>query len=402
MAAVLLADEGLAREFDVSFSYRFSRQYEAGLRKALGARAAELMALRLPDTEDVDRFIARRLPAGLRRPAYWAARLLLAKYWFALWNTAVLFRLFRNKRIDILHINNGGYPGAYSCLAAAVAGRLAGVPSILMVVNNMAIPYDRLKRLLDIPLDLAVRRSVRLFATASRPTALALRRTLRLPEGRVTSLANGVAVRPPDESREEVRRRLGLPEERPLILTAGLLEERKGHAYLLEALGLLKARCSPEKTFPVVVIAGLGSQRAALEERARRLGLAGEVRFAGYEDNLYNLLRSCDIFVLPSISGEDLPNVVSMAMSQAKPVVACDVGGTGEQVAEGQTGFLVAPARADELAEKIALLLDDAGLREKLGAAGRRRFEESFSVEAAVARYRALYHKLSTEQIPSS
>lgn len=393
MVAVLLNDAELRRDFDVSFSYRFSQEYEKGLRQALRG-AAELIPLRLPDTEDIDRFLDSKVAPPLRRPLYWAARLVLAKYWFTLWNTAVLFRLLREKKADILHVNNGGYPGSYSCLAAAVAGRLAGVPRIVMVVNNMAVPYRLLKRILDIPLDLTVRLCVSLFATASRRAAEQLRKTLRLPREKITNIYNGVAVRDPDESRGEVCRRLGLSERRPIVLTAGLLEERKGHAFLLEALGALRARRPPEKPFPALIIAGLGPQREALEERARRLSLGEDVRFVGYEDNLYNLLRACDVFALPSVAGEDLPNVVSMAMSQGKPVVACDVGGAGEQVADGETGFLVEPGRPQPLAEKIELLLDDAGLRVRLGGNARRRFEENFSGEAAVSRYKDLYRRL--------
>ena len=74
---------------------------------------------------------------------------------------------FLGESPDVLHINNGGYPAALSARAAAIAGRLAGVDKIIMVVNNMAVDYHRLSRRFDYPFDRLVVRSVDRFITGS-------------------------------------------------------------------------------------------------------------------------------------------------------------------------------------------------------------------------------------------
>ena len=177
------------------------------------------------------------------------------------------------------------------------------------------------------------------------------------------------------------------------ILFVGRLEPRKGIDTLLEAgIELLRERPNVR-----IRIAGADNPYASLDhtpyaERVKerlaqypnlleRISFEGEVS----EATLDELLRGCDIFCAPSrYESFGLMNLEAMMFS--RPVVSCRVGGIEEVVVSGETGILVEPDDADRLREALRTLVDDAALRERMGVAGRRRFEVEFSNEIAVQR----------------
>ena len=146
----------------------------------------------------------------------------------------------------------------------------------------------------------------------------------------------------------EARARLGLPDDGPIVSYVGKLVPRKGVDTLVEAMGLLARR--PQGA-PLLVAAGIGEMRPALERRAAELGIADRVRFVGKigHDEVGWWMAAGDLFVLPSLS-EGLPTVVCEAMNCGRPVVATAVDGTPEIVRDGETGLLVPPSDAPALA----------------------------------------------------
>ncbi|MBV9279272.1 MAG: glycosyltransferase family 4 protein [Chloroflexi bacterium] len=167
----------------------------------------------------------------------------------------------------------------------------------------------------------------------------------------------------------------------PSILTVSrlsLLEPYKGHARVIRALPRLLAR------FPNLVyhVAGDGDARPALQALADECGVAHATRFHGSvtDGQLRRLYADADVFVMPS-SGEGFGIVFLEAMAHGVPVVAGNVDATPEVVTEGETGLLVDPASEDELVGAVTTLLDDAGLRERMGLAGARRARDAFGFE---------------------
>ena len=319
-----------------------------------------------------------------------AARLLLLRYWFVLWNTLLLYRAIG--RPDLLHINNGNYPGAYSCMSAVFAARLRGVQRIVYVVNNIAIPYDSMRRRLDYPFDRVVARSVSLFITASRHAGAALQTVLRLPPGRVANIHNGIAPRTLTANREETLRRLGIAATRLLIGVVAVLEERKGHQVLLEALAQIKMH-GGSAALPLIIIEGTGSCESALKDYVAARDLGDDVVFTGSAPDIFDFMNSMDAIALPSIGQEDFPNVVIEAMSLGKPVLATRVAGIPEQVEDMASGLLVEPRDASALADAMRKLADPV-LRARLGDNARQRYSACLTAETAVAAYESIYQKL--------
>ena len=110
------------------------------------------------------------------------------------------------------------------------------------------------------------------------------------------------------------------------------------------------------------------------------LGLGGKVVFAGFREDMPEIYAAMDIFVLASYA-EPCGRVILEAMSSGKPVVGTESGGTPEIIQSDVTGFLVKPRDARALADKIAYLIKNPAMAKDMGAAGRRRVEEHFSIE---------------------
>jgi len=299
-----------------------------------------------------------------------------------------------------MFVNNGGHPGAYSAIAAVLAGRSAGVGGIVYFVNNFSVGYNSLSRLPDYLLDRKLAGAADIFASGSLFSAQRLAAVLGLPSGKVRNLYNGLPVIPPEKSAETVRRNFNIPAGRRVLLSGGLLVRRKGHLFLLKAMRKLKDSL-PAPAMPFCLIAGTGTLLGELERFVRENDISGDVAFAGFDPNFYNLINACDIYVQPSIGGEDLPNVVSMAMACSKPVIGTKLAGMPEQIEDGKTGFLVERGNTEALAEKIALLAGDTQSALSMGRAGKARFDALFTAEAAVNAYAGLFNTLLAAKRPS-
>ena len=178
-----------------------------------------------------------------------------------------------------------------------------------------------------------------------------------------------------------------------VVLFVGRLVERKGVAYLVDAVGLLSAELDVR-----LVIVGEGPERARIEEQVRRKGLVGRVETRGQisEEALQQAYAAADSFVLPSIvdgrgDTDGLGVVLLEAMNYRVPVVASAVGGITDIVADGETGLLVPPKDPAALAAALRRLAGDAGLAARLGEAGYRRLHAQFSWPAIVERWMRLY-----------
>jgi sugar transferase (PEP-CTERM/EpsH1 system associated) len=137
---------------------------------------------------------------------------------------------------------------------------------------------------------------------------------------------------------------------------------------------------------------GDGAERASLGERAARLGLDGAVTFAGERREIAPLLAAFDIFALSSLS-EGISLTLLEAASAGLPIVATHVGGNREIVVHGETGLLVPPADPGALAEALAAVAGSPG-RAAMGAAGRARVEQRFSVGRMARDYSELYDEV--------
>jgi len=282
-------------------------------------------------------------------------------------------------KIELLHINNGGHPGACSCISAVLAANLSRIPQIVYVVNNLAVPYTSPLRWLDYPLDKFIVKSVSMFVTGSNYAKQRLISVLKTPIVEALSIHNGIARRSITENRTEVLKRLEIDLDSIVITIVAVLEERKGHIILLKALEALK-RQGIDK-LPVILIEGIGPTFDGLQLFVREYDLHRHVKFIGCEKNVFNVMNASDIIVLSSLYNEDFPNVVSEAMGLGKPVIVSRLAGTPEQIESMQDGILVEPGDVNELAQAIKKLLSNFDLRQNLGINAEKYLKKIFKIQ---------------------
>jgi glycosyltransferase involved in cell wall biosynthesis len=170
------------------------------------------------------------------------------------------------------------------------------------------------------------------------------------------------------------------------VLSVARLLPNKGHRYLVEAAPEILMRF-PDAHF---IFAGDGGERVALEGRIVALDLTGRFSLVGFREDVEDVLRAGDVFVLPSLAEGFALSLVE-ALAAGLPAIATRVGGAAEVIQDGINGFLVPSGDAPALAEGVirALALDDAG-RQRMSMAARATAER-FSLEAMAERMFAIY-----------
>jgi sugar transferase (PEP-CTERM/EpsH1 system associated) len=305
------------------------------------------------------------------------------------WLYPQLFRLFRELRPVIVHSRN------LAALEVVVPAWAAGVPVRIHGEHGRDVgdldgsnrKYQWLRR--------CYRPFVTHYIALSRDLEQYLTSRVGMPPARVTQIYNGVDTRRfyPAETRQPIA---GCPFSDPmgcLIGTVGRMQVVKNQTALAEAfIRVLKAFPQLESRLRLVMI-GNGPLRAQAQALLEQAGVAELAWLPGERDDVPEILRGLDCFVLPSLA-EGVSNTILEAMASALPAIATDVGGNGELVESGRTGELVEPADIDAMAQKIAAYAIDPRRARVAGAAGRAVVERRFSLEAMTQGYQDLYDRL--------
>ncbi|MFE2430028.1 glycosyltransferase family 4 protein [Streptomyces sp. NPDC059373] len=287
---------------------------------------------------------------------------------------------------DVVHAH-----GLRAGLLASLA--LGGRRTPLVVTWHSAVLADGARARLLALLERRVSRAADVVLGAS-SDLVDRARTVGARDARLAPVAVPAPVRaplPPEPAvdtelrRQKTRAEFGAV-DRPLLLAVGRLEPHKGYDTLLEAA---RGWCALEPR-PLLVVAGEGSQRAALQRRidADRL----PVRLLGRRDDIPELLAAADAVVLPS-RWEARALIAQEALHAGVPLVATAVGGTPELI--GEAGELVPYGDAGALAEAVARLLADPARRAELAAAGRAQAATWPTEDDTVAQVLSIYDELA-------
>ncbi|OGL25637.1 MAG: hypothetical protein A3G44_03070 [Candidatus Rokubacteria bacterium RIFCSPLOWO2_12_FULL_73_47] len=300
-----------------------------------------------------------------------------------------LTALMRRERPRIVHTHTSkaGFLGR-------LAARLARVPAVIHQPHGHVFYgyWGAPRTALYVALERrAARWTDRIVTLTERGTAEHLARGIGRP-GQYATVPSGVptaALRAAAPPRAAARARLGLAPDAYVVAGLGRLVPVKGFDLLVEALPRLAAEVPSAR----VLLVGDGPERAALEARARALGVAARLHVTGATPEVAAHLAAADVLAAPS-RNEGMGRALVEAMALGLPVVATAVGGIPAVVEDGGCGRLVPPGDADALAAALAGLGRDARLRETLGRAAVVR-AEAFSSEVALARMRAVYDALA-------
>jgi glycosyltransferase involved in cell wall biosynthesis len=208
------------------------------------------------------------------------------------------------------------------------------------------------------------------------------------PGGRTLAVWNGVDVihyRPGNGALRVTRKELQISDDEIVLVYVGRLIGQKRVDILLSAIAKIRdegARCR-------CIIVGDGPFEEELRKLSVDLGIGSAVLFVGYQEDVRPYLEMGDVFVLSSRQ-EGLPLALGEAMAHGLPCVATDVGGNGEIVVHGETGLIVPPGSAEELAGAVKYLIERGDERRRMGGNARKRVEECFNIEERMAELRAI------------
>ena len=211
----------------------------------------------------------------------------------------------------------------------------------------------------------------------------------RLNARKIRVIPNGVDAASYREAIPADLSTVGVKPEAFVWLTVGRLEEQKGPWVWLEAVSQLAIQ------FPQAhwLWAGQGPLAEKLQRDTQKRGLKERVSWLGFREDVPNLLRSVQGFVLSSL-WEGQPNAVLEAMAAGLPVVTTAVEGVSTMIDPGKTGLLVTPGNAQDLATAMADVMTRPDLARQMSSAGQKHVVENFSWENVIRQYETLYRDL--------
>jgi glycosyltransferase involved in cell wall biosynthesis len=289
-----------------------------------------------------------------------------------------LDRVLRERRIDLIHTHT------HYALADAMLTRLSNWRPIKLVHTFHFGNYPHLPGRYLMLEGLGARAADRLVAVGVEQSK-AVCSTFNLDRHRVDVIVNGAepGKTPVDETWRERLRQPGAL----VIGTICTFIEQKGLPDLLRVAAELKSR----RVHAKFVVVGDGPLRERIEAECRAQGLAGDVFFTGMlHDASSSILPLFDVFFQPSL-WEAMSMVVIEAMAAGRPVVATDVGDNRHVVIDGECGRICPPRDVAAMSRALEELARSPELRERLGAAGRRRYSQLYTVQEMARAHEQMY-----------
>lgn len=285
-----------------------------------------------------------------------------------------LVSIMRSSKPDVVVVR--GYNAE---MLGRIAALVAGVRKSVVWVHNIGDtkPRGAVRRIADI----ALRPLTSAYFGVAYAQMPYLVDELHCPPGKVRIIHNGVDPGLFDcKDDRSALAEFGIAPGDPVVgIVAGLRPE-KDHATLLRAARIVIDQI-PRAHF---VLIGDGVLRDDLEALCGELEISERVYFLGNRTDVVRLLRAIDVFTLSSFTVECFPFALLEAMACCRPAVCTDVGGVGEILEDGVTGYLVPPLDPQQLSARLVELLEDPVAARRMGRAGRGRVESEFSLEMSV------------------
>lgn len=298
-----------------------------------------------------------------------------------------LVHLFRRERFDVLHAHT-----PIAALLGRIAARIAGVPMVVYTAHGFYFHDDMgtVPKTIFTWLEWLGGRITDLLFTQSEEDARTAIDKHFLPAARVLAIGNGVDINTFDPARTQTRAAMraawGIPQDAVVIGMIGRMVAEKGYGEYLNAAKTVVAQGFP--AFFLAVGERLASDHAAgidAQLSAAKAVLGERLILTGLRSDIPELLATMDVFTLPSYR-EGMPRTIIEAMLMAKPVVATNIRGSREEVVAGETGLLVPVRDSAALARAFITLIEDAGLRNRMGQSGRTRALDLYDETKVVAR----------------
>lgn len=291
-----------------------------------------------------------------------------------------LYKLFKNIKPDIIHINELNFK-------AMIAANLAGIKRKILTYHSPTLNINfnwkaRLARTLAFKGDWDI-----IATTKSLKKCMIKYRNIKPDKIRVINYGIDSNKFIPTVDRNKMRASLGIPDDAFVLINVARLCRIKTQHIILQSIKFLPADLFKKV---IVLIVGEGQEREALERLNKELGLSEKVLLPGHRQDIANLLNLADLFVLSSLSEGACVSLIE-AEAQGLPIVAPNIVGVKDTVKDGETGLLITPQEPKRLAEAIELLAKDKQRARALGLAGKERFHRYFTKERMLEQINLFY-----------
>jgi glycosyltransferase involved in cell wall biosynthesis len=300
-----------------------------------------------------------------------------------------LAHLLRTRKIDIIHAHNGR-----TQLSAAIAVTLARRGKVVFTQHFITPFHSQLggpKAQVYRRVHAAISKKTEKVVAISEAVQKSMLERYPTARAKIVVVHNGINDPQSStiQSAESVRLQWDIPQSVPFFACAARLEQEKEISVLLEAFSIVLKK-HPEAQLR---IAGEGNLEQDLKQQIERLGIAGNVRLVGFLSDAISFFAAADVVVLPA-PAEPFGLVFLEAMGLEKPVLACAGGAAPEIIIEGNTGLLVTPSDATQMASAIEKLIEQPETIKQFGKNGRERFLSDFTRERMAQKTMNMYREI--------
>lgn len=289
--------------------------------------------------------------------------------------------LIKKHNIDIVqtfHFKSDTY--------GVLVSKLSGVSKIISSRRDVG----DLKKPRQIFLNKIINRFIDRYITVCNTVGEKVHKTEGIPRDKMITIYNGVDLNkfnPNNTVLQDIKENLGLKEDDFVIGTSAVFRPEKAYHILFKGI---------EKVLPFiknlkVLVLGSGVTKSYFEDYCNRGPLRDIVKFMGFVDDVENYLPLMNIFCYVPDKNEGFSNAILEAMAMERPIIATDVGGNTEAVANGINGIIIPPSNADALADAILYLYNNSDTRCRMGIKSRERVEQFFTLQQMIKNHERLY-----------
>jgi glycosyltransferase involved in cell wall biosynthesis len=319
----------------------------------------------------------------------------IARYLLLGYQIFAFRNVLREADADALMVINGGYPGGESCRAAAISwGAFVNKPRSIHNYHSLVMKSAWYVSLQEYVVDKMMVHFTNSFVTVSRAAKDSMELYSQIfKRDMITYIHNGIDCRDvPPEPVETIRNEIGISQATPLCLMLGSYDPMKGHYFLFQAF----SRVIQEIPDAHLLICGFGfpHEIKLVRKYVRDFQMEDNVHLMDFRKDLSHLLNNTDVLLVASQEYESFGFTSVEAMAHRVPVVATNIGGIPEVVADGEGGYCVDSRDPESFAQCVIKLLKDTSLRKEQGAIGYQRYLKHFTAARMSSLYAEMIHRL--------